>query len=64
MSTDYDDAIKLNASYIRIGTALFGERKMKTKLEIFSSEKLQNFFANLDTFLILVLKVRRSKRLS
>ena len=27
MSADYDDAIKLNASYIRIGTALFGERK-------------------------------------
>ena len=27
MSADYEDAIKLNASYIRIGTALFGERK-------------------------------------
>jgi len=27
MSGDYMDAIKLNASYIRIGTALFGERK-------------------------------------
>ena len=27
MSADYVDAIKLNASYIRIGTALFGERK-------------------------------------
>ena len=27
MSADYIDAIKLNASYIRIGTALFGERK-------------------------------------
>ena len=27
MSADYDDAIKFNASYIRIGTALFGERK-------------------------------------
>ena len=27
MSSDYMDAIKLNASYIRIGTALFGERK-------------------------------------
>ena len=26
MSSDYIDAIKLNASYIRIGTALFGER--------------------------------------
>ena len=26
MSADYIDAIKLNASYIRIGTALFGER--------------------------------------
>ena len=24
---DYMDAIELNASYIRIGTALFGERK-------------------------------------
>ena len=27
MSADYMDAIELNASYIRIGTALFGERK-------------------------------------
>ena len=27
MSADYIDAIELNASYIRIGTALFGERK-------------------------------------
>ena len=27
MSADYLDAIELNASYIRIGTALFGERK-------------------------------------
>ena len=27
MSADYLDAIKLNATYIRIGTALFGERK-------------------------------------
>ncbi len=27
MSADYVDAIKFNASYIRIGTALFGERK-------------------------------------
>ena len=27
MSADYDDAIKFNASYIRIGTALFGERQ-------------------------------------
>ena len=27
MSADYMEAIKLNASYIRIGTALFGERK-------------------------------------
>ena len=27
MSPDYIDAIELNASYIRIGTALFGERK-------------------------------------
>ena len=27
MSADYMDAIKLNASYIRIGTALFGDRK-------------------------------------
>ena len=27
MSADYMDAIKLNASYIRIGTALFGQRK-------------------------------------
>ena len=27
MSADYIDAIRLNASYIRIGTALFGERK-------------------------------------
>ena len=26
MSADYIDAIELNASYIRIGTALFGER--------------------------------------
>ena len=32
MSADYTDAIKLNASYIRIGTALFGERK-KWKLK-------------------------------
>ena len=27
MSADYIDAIKLNANYIRVGTALFGERK-------------------------------------
>ena len=27
MSTDYIDAIELNATYVRIGTALFGERK-------------------------------------
>ena len=27
MSADYADAINLNANYIRIGTALFGERK-------------------------------------
>ena len=27
MSADYMDAIELNASYIRIGTALFGDRK-------------------------------------
>ena len=27
MSGDYDEAIKFNASYIRIGTAFFGERK-------------------------------------
>jgi len=27
MSADYMDAIELNSSYIRIGTALFGERK-------------------------------------
>jgi len=27
MSADYMDAIELNASYVRIGTALFGERK-------------------------------------
>ena len=27
MSADYMDAIEFNASYIRIGTALFGERK-------------------------------------
>ena len=32
MSADYMDAIELNASYIRIGTALFGERK-KWKLK-------------------------------
>ena len=32
MSADYMDAIEFNASYIRIGTALFGERK-KWKLK-------------------------------
>ena len=31
MSADYMDAIELNASYIRIGTALFGERKNENK---------------------------------
>ena len=29
---------------------------MKTKLEIFSSEKLQNFFANLESFFDISLK--------
>ena len=56
MSADYMDAIELNASYIRIGTALFGEKKMKTKLEIFSSQQLKFFFINLDSFFEIRLK--------
>ena len=36
MSADYVDAIELNASYVRIGTALFGERKKwKPRLKFF-----------------------------
>ncbi|SVB65538.1 uncharacterized protein METZ01_LOCUS218392, partial [marine metagenome] len=27
MSSDYEEAIMLNATYIRLGTILFGERK-------------------------------------
>jgi len=40
MSADYMDAIELNSSYIRIGTALFGERKKwKLKLKFFLHKK-------------------------
>ena len=48
--------IELNASYIRIGTALFGRETLRTKIEIFSSQKLENFFINLENFYDVSLK--------
>ena len=33
--SDYMKAIELNATYIRIGTELFGKGNMKNKIEIF-----------------------------